>query len=310
MPVFLLSAVGVSAPATAEDLLLNRVFRERVALTNAPITIGLTVTNAGTNSFRGFVFSDQIPSRLNVSTISARVNGLPITNLVSESGQDGDGYPSCRPQRWVLEVPTTFPELNPLCPGATLELEYRVTSPLPGTFSFQNFSWAGLRDGDTNTFFGCSDPTQEHEIKFTSGTNLPVVSGSMLQAGYLAAVNAVPGTIYLLSVSSNLRNWVPVATNLSPFSYLDPLGATVPRRFYSAAPYTITEAYLRMQLSASNTFLIGVEGVPGCYYLLEASSGDFTRWTALATNRSPFTFVVTNIDWAARSFFRGTLLPP
>src|SRR5712675_2038412 len=86
------------------------------ALTNTPILVTVTFTNASTNALRGFFFGEQLPSALTVTPLSLTINGGAITNYVVENGQDGDVYPGCTPWRWVLETPTNFTKANALPP--------------------------------------------------------------------------------------------------------------------------------------------------------------------------------------------------
>ena len=47
-----------------------------------------------------------------------------------------------------------------------------------------------------------------------------------------------PGQIYLVQASTNLRDWVAVATNTAPFVFVDPNTARFAQRFYRTVPAT------------------------------------------------------------------------
>ena len=50
-------------------------------------------------------------------------------------------------------------------------------------------------------------------------TNPPVLFGYYSGNGYMVSVQGVSGATYVLDASSNLATWLPLVTNVAPFSY-------------------------------------------------------------------------------------------
>lgn len=74
-----------------------------------------------------------------------------------------------------------------------------------------------------------------------------IVPNGKLSANYLKpggqfqiTMNSLPGQSYIVQVSTNLVNWVPLFTNSTPvnglFQYVDPQAANYPSRFYRIVP--------------------------------------------------------------------------
>jgi hypothetical protein len=194
---------------------VTRAFSQQVVLTNSSIQVTATFTNLGTNLLRGFSYLEQIPSTLSVTTLSVSLGGRDLTNFTFESGQDGDVYAGCTPRRWVLETPTNFAEANPLPPQAGVQIVYSLVCSSAGTFALQNFSWAGGTLGAADAVFGYSESSALRMVKFITTTNSPLLSGERSTNGFALWIDGLPGSIYLLTASTNLVNWVPLATNLS-----------------------------------------------------------------------------------------------
>ena len=61
---------------------------------------------------------------------------------------------------------------------------------------------------------------------------------AMLSAGQFAfTVSGTAGCNYVVQVSTNLSNWSPMATNVPPFTFVDPNASNFSRRFYRAVAY-------------------------------------------------------------------------
>jgi hypothetical protein len=55
-------------------------------------------------------------------------------------------------------------------------------------------------------------------------------------AGFSFNLTGTQGSFYVVEVSTNLVNWVPVLTNVAPFNFVDSNAAKFSRRFYQAVP--------------------------------------------------------------------------
>jgi len=47
-------------------------------------------------------------------------------------------------------------------------------------------------------------------------------------------LTGISGFTYVVQASTNLADWIPVATNASPFIFVDPESSALPQRFYRA----------------------------------------------------------------------------
>jgi hypothetical protein len=55
-------------------------------------------------------------------------------------------------------------------------------------------------------------------------------------AGFSLSLTGTPGSFYVVEVSTNLVNWVPVLTNVAPFNFVDSNASKFSCRFYQAVP--------------------------------------------------------------------------
>ena len=217
---------------SSDNCSLTRSFAQAFTLTNLPIVVTATFTNGGTNTLRGFFYSEQVPPGISLQTVSVILGGETVTNFTFESGLLGDVYAGFIPQRWVLESPTNFAEANPIPPGATLQIIYAISSAVPGSFSFQQFSWAGYDQGVTNASFGYSEDSDMQTVSFVTAIQAPVLSGQYSTNGFIISLQGVPGTSYVIESSSDLLAWVPLVTNTSSFSFTDTNAEVVATQFY------------------------------------------------------------------------------
>lgn len=51
-------------------------------------------------------------------------------------------------------------------------------------------------------------------------------------SGFLLSGSGLTGSNYAIEVSTNLINWIPINTNISPFEFLDVTATNYPSRFY------------------------------------------------------------------------------
>lgn len=286
---------------------VTRAFNQQVAFTSSSIQVSAIFTNLSTNLLRGFSYLEQIPSSLSVTTLSVSVGGRSVTNFTFESGQDGDVYAGCTPRRWVLETPSNFAEANPLPPQAGVQIVYSLACSAAGTFPLENFSWAGGSPGATNAAFGYSESSDLRVVKFIATTNSPLLSGGRSTNGFALWIDGLPGSIYLVTASTNLVNWVPLATNLSPFAFIDINTTAFPYRFYRAIPFTYSWAALTIAHYPTNAFLLRINGVADCSYVLERST-NLLNWSPVLTNISPFNCIEAATAGVPMRFYRGRLL--
>ncbi len=206
------AALGFSTDPSATV----RNFNSTSTVTNSLIVVTATFTNGGGLAVRGFCYAEQIPSGLNVTALSLRLNGLSVTNYTFESGLDGDVYPGCTPYRWVLERPPGFTENQPVSANVTVQIQYSITSPVAGSFNLQQFSRAGYNAANTNASFGHSESNNAQSVSFTvtSPTNQPPVANAdsnSVPAGTVLTVHA-PGVLGNdTDAEGNPLNAVPVS---------------------------------------------------------------------------------------------------
>lgn len=290
-------------------LTLIRNLNQRAVLTNASIRVTAAFSNAGTNTLDGFFFCDEAPTAMTVTPLGVTLNGRTLTNFTFEAGQDGDVLAGYTPWRWVLETPTNFAQANPAPPQAAIQVTYLLSCTSTGTFILPQFSWAACALGTTNAFFGCSGSSDAQTVKFLDRPDNPLTSGQLAAGGFALWVDGVPGSIYEIAASTNLADWVPIATSLSPFAFVDTNSAAFAWRFYRAVPYTYPWAPLTLPSLPSGPFSFSVSGVQACNYVVEASTNLFD-WSPLVTNVCPFDYFETNQQVFPMRFYRARLLAP
>ena len=209
-----------------------------MALTNTPILVSVTFTNSSTNTLRGFIYGEQVPSALTVSPASVTINGRTVTNYVLETGQDGDVYPGSTPWRWRFETPTNFGETNLLLPQASVQISYSLSAAAPGNYALAQFDWAGFDPVGTNAFFGFSQTNDQQVISIYASTNRPQLNAQQATNGILVSLAGWPGSSYVIEASSNFLAWLPLVTNAASFTYPDTnIISQPPLRYYRGRIY-------------------------------------------------------------------------
>jgi hypothetical protein len=220
----LLCASGLSISAawgfSTDPSSLARKFDTTSVTTNAPIVVTATFTNGSGVARRGFYYTEQIPSGLTVTVLGLKLNGQNIANYTFESGLDSDVYPGCTPYRWVLERPTVFTENNPVPANATVQIQYALSSPAVGSFSLQQFSWAGYYPANTNASFGCSESSDAQSVSFNAGAPpaYPILAISASAMNFSANPGADPAsqTLGIANSGGGTLNWTVVADGTAP----------------------------------------------------------------------------------------------
>jgi hypothetical protein len=139
--------------------------------------------------------------------------------------------------------------------------------------------------GQTKTFTirATGQGTLKYQWKF-NGTNLPSAVSSALMLGNITINQS---GIYSVTVTDgNGSTNSTAALNV----YATAAGSLAPAS-YASGQYTMT-----------------VGGVPGCQYIVEAST-DFVNWVPVQTNTAPFTFVDTNASQFGQRFYRSVYAP-
>jgi hypothetical protein len=209
---------------------LTRTFDQTISLTNSAVVVTATFVNSGTNTLRGFYYTDQVPSNMVLATVGVTLNEVSRTNYTFECGESGDVYAACTPYRWVLEQPTNFTEANPVSSQTSVQIVYSVTSPEPGLYDFQQFEWAGNFAGTTNTAFGYSEDSDRKTVRFLTLNTPPWLTGTLLTNQFVLRLEGVPGTNYVIEASTDHLNWTALATNASPIQLTNTTDLS--RRYY------------------------------------------------------------------------------
>ncbi len=128
----------------------------------------------------------------------------------------------------------------------------------------------------------------------------PLAGMASSASGFSFSVNGMTSNPYVVLASTNLINWVALATNIAPFLFTDPNSSQYGHRYYkavlesnykpqtSAAP-SITWPTLKAPNRTPNGFRFNVEQTSGASYVVLAST-NLVNWTALYTNTAPFSF--------------------
>lgn len=229
-----LGAVAACAAARllAAELEISRSFDRFVTLTNRPIRVTVTVSNATGQTLRGLWFSDQVPAGLTVTPLSVSLAGSPVTNHLHEVGQEADVYPGCVPHRWVLERPRAFAENNPVPPGANVEIRYELVAETPGVFVLPEFGVVGYNPVTSNALFSISAENQTVVARFLTLANRFAALGEWTANGFRVATDAPTGWCFAVEVTTNFTAWSPLASNIAPNAVLDTNATTQPARFY------------------------------------------------------------------------------
>jgi hypothetical protein len=71
-------------------------------------------------------------------------------------------------------------------------------------------------------------------LTIASTTTASLTQASYANGQYSFTVTGTSGLQYIVEASTNMVNWVPVATNFSPFQFVDPNAGQFQQRFYRA----------------------------------------------------------------------------
>jgi hypothetical protein len=71
----------------------------------------------------------------------------------------------------------------------------------------------------------------------TAAASLDSASVNVANGNFQFNITGIPGFRYVISATTNLIDWQPIATNLSPFTFVETNAGAFPQRFYRAAYY-------------------------------------------------------------------------
>ena len=101
-----------------------------------------------------------------------------------------------------------------------------------------NLTIPGLLEGTTYYFAAQSVNSAGLQSVLSTQLSLTISPAAILGSpvfstnGLSFAVTGVPGSNYVVQVSTNLINWTPLATNAAPFQFTDPNAKYFKSRFY------------------------------------------------------------------------------
>jgi uncharacterized repeat protein (TIGR01451 family) len=229
-----LSGAAAALGFSSDGSFLDRAPDRWTVRTNSPVVFTVTFSNAWFNPLRGFCYADQIPSNLLVNPISVSLGGIVITNYLFVSGQPGDVYPGCTPYRWVIEQPPAFIESNAIPSAGGMTIRYSVVSSTQGTFALQEYNWMACDAATTNASFGFNEPAAQQTLSFISTPPISKLSLENQSSILTLRLSSVTGCSFVIQHSADLSNWIPLVTNVAPFSVSQPDGVTSSSRFYRA----------------------------------------------------------------------------
>jgi hypothetical protein len=115
-----------------------------------------------------------------------------------------------------------------------VEVVYTLRSAAPGTFELGEFSWVAYDALHTNAAFGHSESGDNVRLTVVDVPGSPVLTYSNSIQGFTLSVAGVSGATYSVEVSTNLMQWVQMATVSAPFVFTDTKTAGFNEKFYRA----------------------------------------------------------------------------
>jgi hypothetical protein len=282
-----------------------RTVEQTAAPVGSNITVTVTFTNANEGEVRGYFYSEQLPSAVDVVSSVVQISGRSVTNYLFERGLVDDVYAGYVPVRWAVEEPTNFLAGNSLPPGSSFKLTYSLSCSTTGLFKFGDEGYAGYIP--TNGYsFGATVDSNPPAFAFLSREQGGSLVWQKSSNEVIVCVNGEPGMPYVLDASGDLRSWDILKTNLSPFTWVDRTPSP-DRRFYRGRALAAAVLAEMSVAKFAEQWRISLAGVPGAVYVVETSS-NLVTWTAMVTNSSPFSFLGTDLAGGQR-FYRGRWLP-
>lgn len=180
---------------------------------------------------------------------------------------------------------------------------------------------SGLANGTTYYFVvvaidsqGIASPFSNQVTYTTPSTAALLLPVPELAGGFTIYVSGIAGYLYVVQSSTNLANWISVATNAAPFYFTDPNATQTPHSFYrtfylpSSSDPSAFAATLIPTMNLGAGFVFRVSGIPGYQYIVQSST-NLANWVSVATNTAPFTFTAPNAGQLQQCFYRTCYIP-
>jgi beta-xylosidase len=147
------------------------------------------------------------------------------------------------------------------------------------------------------------------------GLSAALENPSWTGGGFRFSVSDQPGTNFAVEASADLVNWVRVATNTAPFTFVDIRSSQFEKQFYRAVVLpevtspdpVVAEVVLGNPVFAGGSLVFTVSVPAGVSVAMEVSE-DLRHWIPVQTNTAPFTFVADASQLTQR-FYRAAILP-
>ncbi len=160
---FLHKGFAYAFSSGSADLTIERTIPEEAA-PGETVTVQLLVTidMFSSDPIRGFYLTDYVGVGLAIDNSAVLKNGIPVPDILLETGSAGSIYPGAFSYRCVFETPPDFNENKPLYDDDQITLQYDVTIPDNATggtvYSFPGCSWVGrLQSDPPEDMFGYED---------------------------------------------------------------------------------------------------------------------------------------------------------
>ena len=250
---------------------------------------------AGTGGNAGSAQSATLPVQ---STLSQPVyaNGQYSFNVAGTTGSQFIVQGSTNLVNWVSLAINTAP--------------FAFTDVNAGQFKQRFYRTLAL----TNAAAGLPANPQVSATNTTAALTQPAYADGQ----YSFDVTGVTGLQYIVQASTNLVNWVSLATNTAPFAFTDVNAGQFQQRFYRTlaltnAPASLsanlvvsanTAATLTQPAYANGQYSFTVAGTTGFQYVVQAST-NLVNWVSVATNTAPFNFVDSQAGQFQQRFYRA-----
>jgi hypothetical protein len=209
--------------------------------------LGGALANFGTVTIfsNAFLNNSASGSGTDVGTIYSVCNLLIATNTtispdtVDSVSNASTPFLALMPQSQVVVVGTTV-TLNALAvgsPAPTYQWAWdgtNISSATAVTLVLTN-----AQPGDSGTYWveamnSSGSETSAPVVLTVSTTPITLTGNDLGTAGFNVSGAGIAGLNFVIEVSTNLVNWRPLQTNLSPFTFVDTNAPASPYRFYRA----------------------------------------------------------------------------
>ena len=170
-----LVVVSISfATSSTHNVIVTRSFDKDAVLTDEAIGVTVNISNNESQSLNGFYFVENIPTEIELTVESVKVNNEVVTNYIVETDQIYSGKEAIR---FIFETPAEFNEGNGISGSNTAEIKYRLTTNTAGQYGLSEFHWVGLINGEAA--FGFSESADESFLSWVAADLEIVTEGSL-----------------------------------------------------------------------------------------------------------------------------------